>query len=95
MKNRRKTGFDIDDAIILHILQRFVRHALERFLRLHDTRRMLEALQVQRQAAPVGVRPKPFGEVRGVVRRQVRVSGIAREIDDGLRTQPTIEMFMK
>src|SRR5206468_12433416 len=55
MKNRRKTRLDINNAIIFHVLQRFVRNALERYFGLHDTACVLNAPQIERQTAAVRV----------------------------------------
>src|SRR5437867_386100 len=95
MKNRRKTRFDVNHAIIFHVLQRFVRNALESFFRLHDTACVLKALQIKWQIPAVRVGLKPFGKIAGVVGRQFGVPRVLREIHDGLRTQSTVEMFMK
>ena len=95
MKNRRKPRFDVDDAIIFHVLERFVGDAFERFLGLHHPAGVLETLKVQRQAAAVRVGAKPFGEIFGIGRGQLVVSGLLRQFDDGLRPQSPVEMIVK
>ena len=95
MKHRRKSRFDVDNAIILHVLERFVSDAFERLLRLHHAARVLETLQIQRQAAAVRIAAKPFGEFFGISCGKAIVSRLLRQLDDRCRSQSAVEVVVK
>ena len=95
MKNRRKSRFDVYHAIVLHVLERFVSDAFERLLRLHHTARVLETLQIQRQAAAVRIAAEPVGEFFGISRGKPIVSRLLRQLDDRCRSQSAVEMLVK
>jgi hypothetical protein len=54
-----------------------------------------KAFEVLREAAFVRAAVKPLAEFRSVLRRESRVAAVAGEVDDGLRTQPAVEVFVE
>src|SRR5207237_7345687 len=54
--------FGIHDAVALHVFHEFIRHAFQRFLRLHHAAGVYETFQVERQTPPRGSAMKPVPE---------------------------------
>ncbi len=95
MKNRRKAGFKVNHAILAQVFGLFVGDALQRLFGLHDRDGVREALQIFGEAALVRALMKPLGQRRRIAGGKLRVFCELCQINDGLRPQHAIEVFMQ
>ena len=95
VKARGKAHLGIDHAVMEHVLDELEGHALQRGPRLHHANGVLEAFEVERERAAIRAAKKPRGQFLGVAGRETGVIFRLREIDDGLRAQAAVEVFME
>ena len=67
MKNRSKTGLDIDDTVLTHVPDHLIRHTLQRLLRLHHAAGVREPFQVEREAPASRPAVEPGRKLAGVL----------------------------
>ena len=85
----------VHDAVVGEILGALVGDPLDRITILHHTDGVGERLEVQHQVVALGATVEPGGEVVDVGGRQILVSELLREFDDGRRADTAVEVVVE
>jgi hypothetical protein len=91
---RRPALLRVHDAVRGEVEHRLARHAGQVVGRLHDGDGVVEGLQVPAERTGVGRIAEPVGERLGVGSGQ-GVPGGVRQLEDGLRSQPSVEVVVQ
>jgi hypothetical protein len=85
----------VDHAVVGQVLGALGCDAGEGLGRLHDPDRVLEGLQVARQAAPRSALHEPGGQLVGVRGGQARVALLGGQLDHRRRPQTSVEVVVQ
>lgn len=85
----------VDDAVVGEVLRGFPGHAVQGVPGLHDADRVAECVQVQVEVTAVGASGENLGELIGIMRGQIGIADIVREVDDGPWAQSAVQVVMQ
>jgi hypothetical protein len=95
VKNGREASLEVNHAVAAEVLGLLIGNALQRAFGLHHGDRVGEALQVLGKVSLVCAPVEPGGQLVGIYRGKRRVSRLACQFDDGLRTEHAVEVLVQ